>query len=171
MGGPLTDTIMAGAVKCLVLGSDTLHEFAEEVAQASFDRSCGMDHHLAETMTNTHVGAWFTVQGLSSVVRTHLGAKAGYPWADHFFNLLVVRVHRQIELRLKTKTPIVHLPPLRAHFREFDRSPCPDEPLELMDNTYAEDSAYFVSHVDPRTTLCKLTDLTNEVVSTYRVRN
>ena len=60
------------------------------------------------------------------------------------------------------------LPPLPLEIRTYDRSSDPDSGLNLVDDVFADDSAFFVADVCPVVTLAKLAAVTNIVKSTYR---
>ena len=169
-GGEMSDCLIAFVCKSLGLPPDVMHELTELIAQGSYLVRSGLSEHLNAVMADLHTHTWFTTQGVGQPAETELGAKAGDPCADIVFNFLVVRTHEVVEARLVEAGVLTLLPPLPEPLQKFDTSILPyksDQPFALVDDVFADDSAFFVSHDTPAGAVHKLATVSAIVNDMY----
>ena len=65
------------------------------------------------------------------------------------YNFIVVRAHNSIETLLRDNGLITQLPPLPVQFQVLEQQSSKEVPISLVDNTYADDGCFFVSHKRP----------------------
>ena len=167
IGGNISDELLAFILKSVNMGPEVMEEFRMHLASGSFLIASGVSDHLNAVVKDAHSDTWFTTQGLEAPAATALGARAGDPLADIFYNYLVVYVHNDIEKQVSEAGIAITLPPLPDDLRFLDPPAVADHPVKLIDNVYADDGNFYVANPDPIVLCDSLRLLMNIIVNTY----
>ena len=166
-GGEVSDVLLAYVVKNMGFGPQAMHDLVDLIKHGAYMVRCGMSEHLDFVVRDLHSRTWFTTQGVGIPTSTEIGARAGDLLADVAFNFLIVMTHEEVDNRLEGTDICPMLSPLPQQFQKYDRSDQPNQPLALVDDVFADDSAFFVHAHSPYETVRKLAKFTIVVKDVY----
>ena len=109
--GGLTDAGHVAALCAKLRLSQTLGQDIVEIARSGgILGEAGASQHLLELIREAHRCTWFATEGVTDVVQTAAGTRAGDPLADAIFNLLMSSVLSTIRMRLRSAGLMFEVP-------------------------------------------------------------
>ena len=168
---PMTDELIAFVLSKLKFEPDSMHKLYEHIKERSFLNTSGVSPYWQHVLAEVHTDTWFSTQGVCDVTLSDIGSIPGDPLGDIMFNFCAIKIHEQIETRLRDACLLHEIPCL--HDCSEDAVHDGAVTVTLCDNLYVDDSDFFIvgSRSSPTNAISHVHDASEAMCiirSTYR---
>ena len=147
---------------------------AEAVAADIHNNGClltqlGLPEGVVELIRSLHTGTWFRYADLDSVILTHKGGRQGCKLGGVIFNLIYARALHKLRKILLQKGVLLQLSrdPQSAFFSKPSANSDAHESVPIVEATYVDDEALFLSASSPKALDTAIDILLIELIATF----